>query len=265
MSQPTILPPPTRPPPLPASSPPQLQSMQAEPLVSSSAVVAAPAQATYPTTVQQNPAPQKTSSTPDYFAAFLVLLKTLVLITGPLLIAVGILSFAFFKTFRLVSIFFGLYLIFFGGLIFFAEFKWYRFLKSFPFLLTRAYRAIFMAFAGSLSFGVEIGGQKWPGIATGIWSLVIGIVYFIVSLCKKDEDEQAIKEKFKQDNFLDDNSKAALSQSSTINQTTTVNPYAQQQMQMSSSSASSSSSSYVTSSPAVPSTAPPAPPLQSMV
>ncbi|KAH7827586.1 putative COPI associated protein [Monocercomonoides exilis] len=164
---------------------------------------------TYPDPVQQQvpqnvqlgqPAQGNSSSKMDYLGAFLTVIKTCVLLTGPLLIAVGILSFVYFKTFRLVSIFFALYLIFFGALLFFAEFKWNKFLKYFPFLMTRRYRAFFMAFAGTLCFGLRIGEQVWPGYATGIWSCVVGAIYFISTFLRADPDDQKMKDQFTREN-----------------------------------------------------------------
>ena len=92
------------------------------------------------------------------------ILKTLVLITGPLLIAICVLCFIYFLNFPLVTIFVAAYLVFvtcflviihefidlpfssiFGLLILFGEFGWKRFLKHFPFLLIRRSSALFVA------------------------------------------------------------------------------------------------------------------------
>ncbi|KAH7828417.1 putative COPI associated protein [Monocercomonoides exilis] len=150
-----------------------------------------------PAQLPQTNVQQKTSV--DGFTAFLTIFRTLTWISGPLLMAVGILAFSFLANLHLVTIFFSLYLILFGLLLFFAEFKWNKFLKYFPFLLTKKYRAVFLAFAGSLCFGVEIGGSTWPGVASGIWCIVIGVFYFIISCFRNDEEETKLKNEYKQE------------------------------------------------------------------
>ncbi|KAH7829543.1 putative COPI associated protein [Monocercomonoides exilis] len=142
-------------------------------------------------------APPQTSNPKSNGASALGnVVRFLAMITGPLLMAFGILRIVYVTDFRLTSLLMSIYIFFFGGLVFFAEFKWNKFLVKFPFMMTRRSRSLFIAFSGTFCLGWKIGNESWPGYASGIWCIVVGIMYFLLPCFVDDPDEEELKEQY---------------------------------------------------------------------
>ncbi|KAK2956467.1 putative COPI associated protein [Blattamonas nauphoetae] len=128
----------------------------------------------------------------------LVVFRWICLASGPLLTLFGIFSYTWSSILSLSSFLLSLYVTVFGALIFFGEFKWKRFLKAFPFLMTRPSRALFIIFCGTLCFGLKIGKLSWPGYVVGLWCMIVGLLYFFFSMMRMDQKEEIMKREFEQ-------------------------------------------------------------------
>ncbi|KAA6395927.1 MAG: hypothetical protein EZS28_008542 [Streblomastix strix] len=135
----------------------------------------------------------------DLGGTMMNIFKFIVMITGPILVAFGILSFFYAGDFRLSGVFLGIYLVLFGACIFFGEFGWGSVLKSLPWLLTRRYRSVFIVFSGTLCFGISLFKTAVIGYIVGGWTCFIGIVYFILTFCRSDEKEDRLQQEYKEE------------------------------------------------------------------
>ncbi|KAK2948210.1 hypothetical protein BLNAU_16829 [Blattamonas nauphoetae] len=140
-------------------------------------------------------------------AQFMFVVRIIVIASGPILIALGILAIIFAINGTFVSWLLGIYQIIFGALLFFGEFQWKRMLFAFPFLLTRRNRSVFLALCATLCYGLRINGYKWPGIVAGSVLLAVAILYFVMTFIAPSKKDQANYEEFKARQSIDPNAK----------------------------------------------------------
>lgn len=165
-----------------------------------------------PPNYQPNPPQAEQTEKPNTcFKTLKAILRVILILIGLMLVTLGVFSIIYmsFKPFHIVTVFLAAYVILFGFMLFFAEFRWPFFLKKFPFLLTRGNRGFFMMFVGTLCFGMYIKTWQWPCYVVGGWVIFWGAVYVVQSCLVSDLKEDELKSKVQADFEQQNNPNAA--------------------------------------------------------
>ncbi|KAK2964276.1 hypothetical protein BLNAU_807 [Blattamonas nauphoetae] len=128
--------------------------------------------------------------------------RVLIWVSAVIIVVTGVMAMIFSLNSGFISFFIGIYQCVFGVLLGIGETGWRRFVKTFPFLLTRFFRGCFTVFCGTLFLCVKINGYTWPCVVICIVLAVFGIFHCVISCLVKTEREQKTVEMFKQEHVI---------------------------------------------------------------